>query len=331
MLNGAAAVDKYSLPVTAGEQVQLQLADLTGNNSVTLTLQVFDGGGGLVASATSNTVATVRFPADASETLTVVATQNSVLNAGYALYTTAASQAFTVPGGDEGGALTSGGVAVGSLTLGDIDHYSIGVTADQSLRLQLADLSGNNSVTGVVRLFGQDGKLLASSFSNTVAGFVYVADQSETLLVEVYKSGTPDAGYALYTSVASGPFTTPPGDEGGSVAGMDPLVDGAVDSGTLTLGDIDLYEVAVTTGERLRLRLADRSLNNSVIVGLNLYAQDGELVATSSSNTVAEVAFIATAAETIHFHVEFIVHLKAKPELSGHLEIFRQSKSSIGC
>ncbi|MEO1201068.1 MAG: hypothetical protein AAFX10_00075 [Pseudomonadota bacterium] len=302
-LNGAGVIAKYGLPVAAGEQVQLQLADLTGSNSITLTLQVFDAAGGLVASAASNTVAAVRFPVTASETLTVVASQNSALIADYALYSTRASQSFTVPSGDEGGSLSSGDVATGTLTLGDIDHYSIGLAAGQALRLRLADLSGSNSVTGVVRLFDANGGLLASSASNTVADLTYYSQQTETVLVEVYKSGVFDANYALYSSVASGPFTTPTGDEGGSVADLDPLVDGAVTPGLLTLGDIDLYEVEVTSDERLRLRLADLSLSNSVTAELRLYGSDGTLLARSSSNTVPEVAYTATADETLQVEV----------------------------
>ncbi|MEO0578114.1 MAG: hypothetical protein AAFZ58_05460, partial [Pseudomonadota bacterium] len=296
-LLNAAAVDKYDLAVVAGEGVQVRLADLTTSNSISLTLQVFDSGGDLLARSSSNTVASVQFPAPATETLTLVATQNSVLQATYAITATAASQAFTIPSGDDGGTLVNGDFVAGDLTLGDIDHYDITVSAGQTLRLRLADLSLSNSVIAAMRLYAADGTLLGESTANTLAEIAYTADQAETVLVEVYKLGTPNATYELHTSVGTDAFATPPGDQGGA------LTDGDVASGTLTLGDLDLYTVAVQPGQLLRLRVADLSLNNSVTQLLRLYGADGSLLGTASANTVAEIAYQAEAAETLQVEV----------------------------
>lgn len=286
-------IDKFDFAVVANDWVRLKLADLSGSNSVSVVLNVFDSSGALVASSSANAVAQVNFKAPASETLTAVVSHNSALTASYSLFSAKSTSSFVVPSGDEGGNLTNGDVAMGTLTLGDIDLYSLNVNEGDRVRLKLGDLSGSNSTHVALLVYGANGNLVAASSANAVAQVAFKALGTEQLLVKVHKSGTPTLDYQLHTVVAPAGFVIPVDDEGGA------LGNGAVAMGTLTLADMDMYTLPVNSGDRVRLKLADLTGSNSTTVVMQVFSSAGSLLHTTNSNTVAQSLFIAPASEIL--------------------------------
>ncbi len=290
-------VDLYDLGVTAGDQVRMQLIDAAGSTSVSPLLQVFASSGSLLASSSGSAAARVAFRASATETLTVVATKSGTGTGPYDLYTAIAPGAFVTPGGDEGGVLGNGDVASGSLPLGDIDLYSLALTAGDHVRLQLTDAGGSTSVTPFLQVFAGDGSLLASSSGSALARVTFRAEATETATVVAFNASTGNGSYDLYTAISKGAFVTPAGDEGGL------LGSGVTVAGVFTLGDIDLFSLAVLAGDAVDVSATDTTPSTSVSPVLEVYDADGERIAQEASGSTASVAFEAEESETLRLLV----------------------------
>ncbi len=290
-------VDKYSLTVSEGDRVRLKLADLAGTSFMTPLLQVFSSSGALITSATASNVAAVAFEAPAADTLTVAAvnTGTSLGTYDYQLFTAVAPGPFVVPGGDEGGVLANGDRASGLLTTGDLDLYTLAVTAGDEVRLKLGDIAGTSFFTPGLEVFSADGELIGSATGSNVAQVVFRAEETETLSLVLRNTGGSIGSYAydLYAAIAPGSYVVPPGDDGGA------LVNGGVASGTLSLGDLDLYSLSVIQGERIRLRLGDPAGTSFFTPAFEVFAADGTRLAASSGSNIAGVVLDAPASETL--------------------------------
>jgi hypothetical protein len=295
IFDSGADLDKFHLTVDAGDRVLLRLGDLQDTGNVDPVLQVYAANGSLIAAHLDPTVAQVEFMAEASETLTVVAFNNDNPSGTYDLFTAIAPQGYIIPAGDEGGTLTNGMVVNGSWTIGDIDMFSLAVNAGDTVRLMLGDLTGSGLVEPALEIFDSTGKLLASDLASVIARTVFTAETSETLTVVVYnKDASGSAGtYDLHVAVASQIFSTPDGDEGGT------LDNGMVASGYWSLGDIDMYSLAVNAGDTVRLRLGKSAGAGQVDPGLQVFAADGTLIATHTAAEVARTVFTVEASQTL--------------------------------
>ncbi|MDJ0850422.1 MAG: thrombospondin type 3 repeat-containing protein [Myxococcota bacterium] len=290
-------MDLYSLDVSAGDQVRLQLSDASGNTFVSPRLQVFSAAGALLAATSDSTLARVTFRAESSETLTVLAFNNSTGTGPYDFFTAIAPGAFVTPGGDEGGPLGNGDVAGGNWTLGDMDLYSLDVSAGDPVRLQLSDASGNTFVSPRVQVFSAAGLLLAADSNSTLARVNFRAESTETLTVLAFNDSTAVGDYDLFTANARGAFLTPAGDEGGT------LTSGVTVNANFTLGDIDLYSLAVLEGDAVDISVTDVGAATFVSPVVEVYAADGSLIAAASSSGTASVGFTAFASEALRLFV----------------------------
>ncbi len=292
-----ADLDLYSLAVNVGDEVRLQLGDVSGSSGHTPALQVYRADGSLLAGNAQSSVANTSFIADADETLTVVV-RNDVLTTvsyDYALHTAISQQAFVVPSGDEGGVLSNGDIATGTLSVADLDLYSLAVNAGDEVRLRLGDVSGSSGHTPALQVYRADGSLLAGNTQGSVANTSFIADADETLTVVVRNDvlTTVSYDYALHTAISQQAFVVPSGDEGGV------LSNGDIATGTLSVADLDLYSLAVNAGDEVRLRLGDVSGSSGHTPALQVYRADGSLLAGNAQGSVANTSFIADADETL--------------------------------
>ena len=258
---------------------------------------MFSSSGVLIARASSSNVAEVAFEVETADTLTVAAVNLGTAEGSYAyrLFTSVTPDPFVIPPGDEGGALASGGVASGALTTGDMDIYTLAVTAGDEVRLKLGDLDGTSFFTPALEVFGADGAAIGSAQGSNIAEIAFEALQTETLTLVVRNVATNIGSYVydLHTAIAPGSFVIPAGDEGGS------LSSGGVVSGLLSLGDMDLYTLAVSAGDEVRLKLGDLDGTSFFTPAIDVFASDGTRVAGSTGSNIAEVLFQASASETL--------------------------------
>ncbi|MFK7975627.1 MAG: hypothetical protein AB8C02_05795 [Halioglobus sp.] len=276
-LHVANAIDKFQRPVTAGQYVQLRLAELGGNSSsINPVLQVFDSSGNLIAQDSAAVLAEVEFVAEASTTLTVAAINTSSGLGNYSLFTAVASAGFGTPSGDDGGVIGNGSRILGNLTVGDLDLFSLDVVGGSLVRIALSEASGNSSaINPVLRIFDSSGNPIAVEGATIKSEVSFIAEQDDTVFVLASNNGTAgSAAYELTAHMSGQPFSVPAGDSGG------PVSNGNLLTGTVTRSDVDAYTISVKQDEWVAVRLAEAGSANSSGVSprLEVFGEDGRLL-----------------------------------------------------
>ena len=125
-------VDSWTVPVNAGETILLQVGERSSNGAFQPELRIIDPDGVVQANNWGNDSSGVVHRASQTGNYTLqLADDTSPGNgtAEYQLYYGKIPGSFIIPAGDEGGALTNGGIHPGTITLGDLDMWTIELEA----------------------------------------------------------------------------------------------------------------------------------------------------------------------------------------------------------
>lgn len=300
-VNAPTDVDKYDLNVQAGDKVRLQVGDMSDTGYFSPVLRVFSSSGNLLATSANTSLSRVSFTATAADTLKVVVF-NSLNYTGtypYEIFTAIANRGFTTASGDEGGTLDNGLAAGGQLTHADIDLYSLPVTTGDAIQLQLGDQDATGYFTPVLEVYHADGSLMAMSGDNSLSSVLMNATTNETLRIHVY-NGLDYTGvypYTLSTFVANKAYSTAVDDQGGA------LSNGLVANGAIAHADMDLFSLAVSAGDHVRLQLGDLDGTGYFSPALKVFRADGSLLASAYESSLSRTIFRATANETLRVQV----------------------------
>jgi hypothetical protein len=299
--------DSYVFTANKGDNFVLRL----GTTGFYGELSLYGPTGPLLAIAYSGYDAELAFVATNSGTFTVIVSSYSAGGSGtYVLHLAQCPEAFSVPGGDEGGPMTNGGNHAGAITLGDLDMWSLTANAGDNIVLRL----GTAGFYGMLRLYGPNGALLKTAYSGYDAELAYTPTNTGTFtaLVSAYSSGGTGS-YVLYLAQFPEAFIVPAGDEGG------PMTNGGNYSGTNSLGDLDIYSFNANPGDNFVLRLGTVGYYGI----LRLYGPNGALLKTAYSGYDAELAWTATNSGTFAVLVSsyssgdsgtYVLHLAQFPE-----------------
>jgi hypothetical protein len=272
--------NSYTFSANKGDNINLRVGT-TGFNGY---LQLYGSGSVLLTSAGGYTDDLIEnYVATNSGTFTVTISSWNLNGTGtYVLNLAQTPEAFIVPGGDQGGPLTNGADATGTITLGDQDMWSFTANKGDTINARV----GTTGFNGFIELFGPTGALLASEggYADDIIED-YVATNSGTFTVLVSGWGVGGTGtYVLNLAQMPEPFIVPSGDEGGSMAGSPNY------SGTINRGDQDIWAFTACTGDSISLGLNTTNFNGF----LELYGSNGTLLKSSGGSTVSSIAYTAT-------------------------------------
>ena len=102
--------------------------------------------------------------------------------------------AFTVPAGDEGGALADSVDQDGAIVLGDFDLWSFAATPGDRLTLLITELTGGASFTPMIELFAPNGHRQAIAQGALTATFDAAVELGGTYTVLVSDANQIGAG-----------------------------------------------------------------------------------------------------------------------------------------
>ncbi len=283
-------LDTWTFDAAAGDSVLLRIGQLTGGDGFDPRLRLYDPHGELVASAAEGYGYTVASDAQLSVIAALSGTYTVVVDSGftsgsgdYRLYYLEVPGAFTVPGGDQGGALANGGNHDGTIDVADLDAWTFDAAAGESVLLRVGQISGGNGFDPRLRLYDPNGDLIASA----AEGYAYTGASDAQLSVIAALSGTytvvVDSGftsgsgdYRLYYLKVPGAFMVPGGDQGGA------MVNGGNSDGTIDVGDLDAWTFDATAGDNVLLRIGQLSGGNGFDPRLRLYDPHGDWVASAA-------------------------------------------------
>src|ERR1035441_8959642 len=165
--------DSYTFTANTGDNVVLRL----GTTGFDGNMNLYGPTGAFLKTAASGTDAELDLTATNSGTFTVQVSSYYAGGAGtYVLHLAQFPEAFIVPGGDEGGPMTNGGNHAGTITLGDLDMWSLTANAGDNIVLRL----GTVGFFGDLSLYGPNGALLKTVASGFDAELDYTATNSGT-------------------------------------------------------------------------------------------------------------------------------------------------------
>jgi len=258
--------DSYTFTANTGDSINLRL----GTTNFYGKLQLYGPNGALLDAVGGYPVNDdpITYTATNSGTFTVLVSSAVTSGAGtYALHLAQIPEPFIVPAGDEGGAMTNGGNYTGTITLGDLDMYRFTANKGDSINLRL----GTTNFPGKLQLYGPNGALLAAvgGYPVTDDPISYTATNSGTFTVLVSDGYGGETGtYALHLAQMPEAFIVPAGDQGG------PMTNGGHYTGTITLGDLDMWSCVACKGDVINLELKTTNFFGN----LQLYGPNGTLL-----------------------------------------------------
>jgi len=189
-------VDAWTFTATAGQRIDLHLAEVVDNNGMVPWLRLWSPSGVRVGDTTGAAAANLEVLAAETGTYTVLV---ATFDAGYdgtgtyRLEMAATPGPVTVSGGDQGGGLTNGAVHAGTNALSDVDSWTISAVAGQHITVTVTETLDNNGFVPWIRLWAPNGARIGDTTGASSATISSaLAPATGTYLVLV---GSFDAGY----------------------------------------------------------------------------------------------------------------------------------------
>jgi len=294
-------IDVWSFTANAGDSIFVAMGESVAASALTPALWLYGPDGRLLTSYGGSSVAAeINTRATNSGTFTVVAGDFSNAYGGsgtYRLTMVKTGDPIVVSAGDHGGPLTNGVTHLGDIYIGDIDIWNFTASAGENITVRMGELVSGSSLTPAVWLYGPDGRLLDSMGNSGFAAEVSVrATNSGTFTVVVGDFSNAwggSGGYRLTLAKTGSPLVISAGDEGGA------LVNGLMHTGTIDLGDIDVWSFTANAGDSIVVRMGETAAGSALTPALWFYGTDGRLLDSyGNSGVAAEVAFRATNSGT---------------------------------
>jgi hypothetical protein len=268
-------VDVWTFSATAGERIGVHLAELTGDADFTPWIRLWSPTGVSVRDTWSAAAIPIEVEAPVTGVYTVlVASNDSGQDAAgtYRLEMVKAPGPYTVSPGDQGGGLTNGSVHTGEIVRGDVDVWTFSATAGERIGVHLAELTGAADFTPWIRLWSPTGVSVRDTWSAAAIPIEVEAPVTGvyTVLVASNDSGQDATGtYRLEFARTPGPYTVSPGDQGGG------LTNGAIHTGEIVRGDVDVWTFSATAGERIGVHLAELTGDADFTPWIRLWSPTG--------------------------------------------------------
>lgn len=271
-------LDVWSFTATQGEALVVAMAETRGDADFTPWIRLFGPDGALVQDNWDATAVQHWRAAPATGTYTVVVSTRDVgvdATGDYRLILAKSPGTFAVPQGDDGGAMTNGANHTGTIMVGDLDMWSFTATQGEALVIAMAETQGDADFTPWIRLFGPTGALVQDNWDGTAVQHWRAAPATGTytLIVGTRDVGTDASGtYRLTLAKSPGAFTVPAGDDGGV------MTNGANHTGTIPVGDLDLWSFTATQGDAIIIAMAETQGDADFTPWIRLYGPTGALV-----------------------------------------------------
>ena len=203
-------LDVWTFTATAGDRIGLHIGEITDTDDFRPWIRLYAPNGAVLAN-TSGVDATAIDGAVAPVTgtyLVLVSSFDSGFDGEgtYRLTMTKTPGPITVSPGDQGGALTNGAAHAGDIVQGDLDVWTINVTAGLRISVQIDETAETDDFRPWIRIWGPNGTTLGSTSGLTSAALgPVVAPVTGTYLVLVssFDSGFDGIGsYSLRVTVA---------------------------------------------------------------------------------------------------------------------------------
>jgi hypothetical protein len=290
-ISTASEIDSWTFTAVAGERIAVHIGETVDNNDFRPWIRLTAPNGTLLGNTSGVEAAaidSVLAPLTGTYIVSVASFDAGFDGTGSYRLTMAKSPGpITVSAGDQGGPLTNGGMQTGEILQGDLDVWTFTATGGERLAINVGEIADADDLRPWLRVYAPDGTVLANTSGTDVAlvdGFVAPVNGTYLVLVASFDSGLDGAGtYRVSLAKTPGPITVAAGDQGG------PLTNGALHTGTIVEGDLDVWTFTANTGDRIALSVGEIVDNDDLRPWLRLYAPNGAVLGSSSGTDVASI------------------------------------------
>jgi len=292
------SLDLWTFTATTGDALVLRMGKTIPTNALTPQLRLYAPNGVLLGNISYATASEVAATATTNGTYLVVASDFSGGYSGsgaYRLMLAKTGDPVVIAPGDEGGPMTNGVMHTGTISVGDLDLWTFTATTGDALVLRMGKTIPTNTLTPQLRLYSPTGAQLGNNSFASAAEVVATATGTGTYLVVAsdFSGGYSGSGeYRLTLAKTGDPVVISPGDEGG------PMTNGFMHTGTIDVGDLDLWTFTANTGDALVVRMGKTIPTNTLTPQLRLYSPTGAQLGNNSFASAAEVVATATGTGT---------------------------------
>ncbi len=284
-------VDTWTFTATAGERISVHVGEISDTSDFRPRLRLIAPDASSLADTSGVAAAAidgVLAPITGPYILLVSSFDAGFDGAGTYRLTMAQTQgAVTVSSGDQGGPLTNGALHIGEILRGDLDVWTFTATAGERIAVHAGKTAETDDFRPWLRLYAPNGSVLASTSGVTAAvidGAVAPVTGTYLVLVASFDSGFDGVGtYRLTIAQTQGSVTVSAGDQGGL------LTNGAIHTGEILRGDLDVWSFTATAGERIGVNVGEVTETDDFRPWLRLYAPNGSVLASTSGVTAAVI------------------------------------------
>ncbi len=289
-------VDGWTFHADAGDAIVIRVGEISEAGSFRPKITLLNPLAVTMDTRSSNIAAEIAVTATVSGVHTVVVEDlNGTSATGvYRLTLVRSGVPATLFAGDEGGPLTNGAVHTGTIGVGELDIWTLTANAGDAMVARMGEVTSASPLSPQLRIYSPTGARLDLASSAVASEVVATADTSGLYLVvagDFNSTNLVGSGdYRLSLAMTGSPVVVSPGDEGG------PLTNGALHTGTIETGGLDVWTVTANLGEAIVVRMGEVVGGSSLSPQLRIFSPTGAQVGPASSAFAAEV--VATAAAT---------------------------------
>ena len=287
-------LDLWTVDLAAGEAIKVRMGETTAGSALTPELLLYSPAGVLLDWGYGTGATEVSANAPLGGQYLVVAADYSTGfagNGGYRLTMVRTGGAVSISGGDDGGPLDNGAMHGGAVELGDLDPWTVTLTAGDAIVVRMGETTAGSALTPELLLYSPAGVLLDWSYGTGATEVAATAPLSGQYLVVAadYSTGfLGSGGYRLSMDRTGGAVSVSGGDEGG------PLGNGTMELGAASLGDLDAWTFSATAGDAFVVRMGETVPGSALTPQLRVYSPAGVLMGSGYGTAATEVSGRAT-------------------------------------
>jgi hypothetical protein len=288
--------DSWTFSAGTGDAIIVRMGKLVSGSSLSPRLQIFDPIGTLLETDLGADPE-VSVTAGITGTYVAVASEapGGVMGTGsYRISLARSGSSVTVSPGDEGGPAANGAMHIGTVLVGDLDLWTVSAAAGDAIVVRMGEIVGGSSLAPHLRVYDPAGTLLGTSQHPSDVELSVTAGIAGTYLVvasDDFGNVTGSGDYRITLARSGTAATVSPGDEGG------PLSHGGVHTGTVLVGDLDVWTVSALAGESIVVRMGETVIGSSLTPFLRIFDPAGTVMEDKDTEE-AEVAVTAGIAGT---------------------------------
>jgi hypothetical protein len=203
----------------------------------------------------------------------------------YRLTMTKTQGPITVSPGDEGGPLINGAIHTGEIIQGDVDVWTFTANAGERIAVHIGEIADTDNFQPWIRMWSPTGASLgdtSSTDATVIDDIVAPATGTYLVLVASFDPGLDGTGtYRLTMTKTPGPITVSPGDEGG------PLDNGAIHTGEIIQGDVDVWTFTANAGERIAVHIGEIVETDNFQPWIRIWSPTGSSLGDTSGTDAA--------------------------------------------